>query len=166
MSSAKVKTTFRLDRKIVEDFMRYVKSLGLRRDQYLNRVLREASGMLRTAKPNSEAAAKFALAVREAQSSRFIKVGITLDQTVVERINKTCGDKRIPRDAFVEYVIKYLVHGPEVGDGYAPLPQADTLLDDPWSSWVGYDDQHFFDGLTLGDLSQADLTEFIRKARS
>lgn len=89
-------------------FNRIVKSIGLRRDAFLNRVLPEELDLFDKS-PGNDDAGETSNREREILLAKFTKqVSLNLDTNLVERLDQVCRDKRVTRDAFLSVAIKFL----------------------------------------------------------
>ena len=111
-SDGKTKTTYTLRADLFSEFDRYIKEIGLRRDSYLNSILPNALSELGQAERNSESTQEL---LRETyrpgahspyEQDDFVRVNLSLDSKLVERMNTECAAKRIPRDLFLEGVLE------------------------------------------------------------
>ena len=119
----KTKITARLDKEVVTEFNSAIIRLGLRRDTYLNRVLPAEVSYLNNLPVNSVSGE---LNLRNSRSSNLVKLGISLDTNLVNRVNAACDTKRIPRDVFFEECIRFLTKS---------LHAVDDALENPRNHW-------------------------------
>jgi len=119
----KTKITARLDKEVVTEFNSAIIRLGLRRDTYLNRVLPVEVSYLNNLPVNSVSGE---LNLRNSRSSNLVKLGISLDTNLVNRVNAACDTKRIPRDVFFEECIRFLTKS---------LHAVDDALENPRNHW-------------------------------
>ena len=150
-SNANKVMTIRLKESVVRGFDTKLKDLKLRRDEYLRMQLEREIESLAKISPNSELSARYLQMTRMERFSDRIKVGIKLPFALIERINKVCADKKVPRDLFIETFIDFLVNGwPEKGVEASPLDKAYVYLNNPY--WD-------FDGEPNLYLQQCSLTD-------
>ena len=167
----KTKTTFRIDPDIFKEFNDLIKELGLRRDTYLNNVLWGDLYYLNNVPANSSKAGKFYKAIRDIQDPRLKRVGITLDNDLIEKINSICKAKRFPRDAFLERFLIYLTTGPDAGEGEGPSPlhRARDLISDPRSEFIMCNEDLPYDFLCIAGTdkeTQELFNDLIKKWKS
>jgi len=136
-SNANKVMTIRLKESVVRGFDTKLKDLKLRRDEYLRMQLEREIESLAKISPNSELSARYLQMTRMERFSDRIKVGIKLPFALIERINKVCADKKVPRDLFIETFIDFLVNGwPEEGVD-SPLDKAYEYLYQSYWDVVG-----------------------------
>lgn len=95
----------------------------LKRDQYLNLVLRHEAERLEEEVPtrNSEAARAY---IAQALSSLPRKpINLMLSEETVQAVNDACERKNLPRDAFIHRVLLFLLLGPR---------SLDDIIDVDW----------------------------------
>lgn len=137
-----------------------MKDLNLRRDAYLNGLLRdEVKELLNDAVPaNTEKSASFLAALSRTNKDKS-KLVITLDKDVAEQLSAACKKKRISRDAFVESVIAFLTGTGDFEGNGGPLSAALVILENP-RSWGG----EALDYKSLLTMTDSQLNEIVRSA--
>lgn len=125
------KTTFHLDRTIYSKFTDNIKEIGLRRDVYLNRVLEYEIERLMTETPNSVKGERLLKSIRDVHRSDWVKVSISLDKDLIDRMNKACAKVRISRDLFLEKFLEFLNVGARNGSCPSPLAKIIDLISNP-----------------------------------
>ena len=161
-SNANKVMTVRLKEGVVRGFDTKLKDLKLRRDEYLRMQLEREIESLAKISPNSESSARYLQMTRMERFSDRIKVGIKLPFALIERINKVCADKRVPRDLFIESFIDFLVNGwheEGVAGVASPLDKAYVYLSDPYGDFVGEPSVLYQNRCTLTDEQARLLTE-------
>lgn len=107
-TQAKRRITVRLNAVDWDFFNRVMKSIALRRDAFLNRVLREELELFAKAPGNDDAGARHRRDVEKILAKYTKQVSLNLDVDLVERLEQVCKDKRVTRDAFLGVAIKFL----------------------------------------------------------
>ena len=107
-TQSKTRITVRLNAVDWDFFNRIVKSIGLRRDAFLNRVLPDELDLFGKAPANADAGEKHAKELTKAVARYTKQVSLNLDTGLVERLEQVCKDKRVTRDAFLSVAIKFL----------------------------------------------------------
>ncbi len=149
LSKNKVKTTFHLDRAVYSKFADNIKRLGLRRDLFLNRVLGSEIDELKAAEPNYAKAEKLMKWIRGVRRNDYVKVSISLDEKLIDLMNKACAKVRIPRDQFMEHFLEYLNEGASNGNCASPMAKAIMLIADPRFEYYGDPgERSAYDGIT------------------
>ena len=123
------KTTFRIREDYLSIFSSSIKRLGLRRDAYLNHVLREEIHLLKETVGNSERGEALLKLKGACEGVPRQKVGVTLGEDLIHEINEVCEEKRVPRDLFFEHALKFLC----LGEGHVPssLDIAEDMIQNP-----------------------------------
>lgn len=130
-SKKKVKTTFHIDKAIYTVFAENIKEIGLRRDLYLNRVLDQEITLLMQETPNSVRASQLLKLLRDARMSDRVKVSISLDKDLIDRMKNACVKVRVSRDSFLEKFLDFLNEGALNGSCASPLARIIDLIGDP-----------------------------------
>lgn len=107
-TQSKTRITVRLNAVDWDFFNRIVKSIGLRRDAFLNRVLPEELNLFDKAPANDDAGEMFKRDLDKLLAKYTKQVSLNLDANLVERLEQVCKDKRVTRDAFLGVAIKFL----------------------------------------------------------
>ena len=118
-------------------------ALGLRRDRQLRKYLSSEIEKLACLPANPPLVADYLRRQRQQSGEAMIKVGFKLPESLIERINTVCAEKRVPRDLFVETFIDFLVNGrSDVGVDASPLDKAFVYIDDPY--WDAHGDPNIY----------------------
>ena len=142
--------TIRGDKKVVDDFETRIKELSLRRDVYMRHVLENELDSLESRQPNTEQAYKLILGMWQARRGDRRKIGMKFPRELVDRINQICAAKRIPRDLFIESILRFLAYGWEKQDVRSPLVMAAEYLKEPTRDITG-DQSTIYDSIFMSD---------------
>jgi hypothetical protein len=106
---AQGKITVQPSRDSWDKFERLMKMLGFRRDAYLNRVLPgEVSALSEQETSCDDAGAAYLVDQFRGSRSHRRPVTLRLDSTLIEQLNRVCLEKRVVRDLFLEYAIRFV----------------------------------------------------------
>lgn len=129
-----VKITVQINETVMGKLTEYIQVLGLRRDQYLSRVLRQELKNLEAYRPNSEKIYAYLLKQASVAQKRN-RYALSLDLDVVRSMAALCEKKRLVRDSFLNRFFFFLVFGYyddlEKKIVPSPLEEADGFLYDP-----------------------------------
>jgi len=152
-----VKITVQINATVMSKLTEHIQILGLRRDQYLSRVLRHELQNLEGYTPNSEKVYAYLVKQASVAQNRH-RYALSLDPDVVKGLANLCEKKRLVRDSFLNRFFFYLAFGYyndqkaqivqsplEVAQGFLYDPTFDTR--DHKIETAGYD-------LYLGGLSK------------
>lgn len=129
------RVTIRISKQVLEKFDEILGLLHLRRDAYLNEILPNEIDELEQLPANSEAA-EHLLRAHRTVTKETARIAVTLQSSVVERLNAVCKEKRVIRDAFFETLFSFLASGIEdEADVFrcvaSPLWKAHAYLSEP-----------------------------------
>ena len=154
----RVRTTFTVNKSYWDSFTDLIDRLKLRRDSYLNHVLRQEVKELGVIRPNTENAEAFLKEERghgdiwELDGVELTKASMSLDKDLLDEINRVCADKHVPRDIFLEECLRFLVQGAANGSCGSPLNAAVELLEIPRAQYVySNDEKSAYDMLSVSD---------------
>lgn len=148
---SKRKATFQIDTDLLERFNETIRDIGLRRDSWLNRTLRQEFGFLEDLPENSVAAGQFLGYLRKVEQSKK-KVVLNLDTDLVEQLDEVCARKRVSRDAFLEDYFTFLIDGDSRTSAVPPLWRVQELITCPRIDYPNGDiDGTAYDALHLPD---------------
>lgn len=106
------KTTFKVRAKLWEYFNRECKAISLRRDDLIDRVLPGELSLLETIPPCDAVGSKWVkdrwITMWSASDVEMATAPVMLSELVLSRLNQTCIEKNIPRDAFFDCFLEYL----------------------------------------------------------
>ncbi len=129
-----VKITVQIHRTVMAKLTEHIQLLGLRRDQYLSRVLRNELDNLNDYPPNSEVVYAYLLKQASIAEGRE-RYALSLDPDVVKHLANLCEKKRLVRDSFLNRFFFYLAFGyyNDLGKKIvqSPLEEAAGYLYDP-----------------------------------
>jgi len=129
-----VKITVQINATVMGKLTEHIQDLGLRRDQYLSRVLRRELQILEEYPQNSEKVYAYLLKQASIAQNRN-RYALSLDPDVVRGMGKLCDQKRLVRDSFLNRFFFYLAFGYyndlEKKIVPSPLQEAWGLLYDP-----------------------------------
>ena len=129
------KTTTRITAFIEEDLARdldyYTSDLGLSKNAFLNDTLPIELDALGELQPNSPEGAQCLRLSRAARIAGRTRLNVSLDRETALRLNRLCKEKGVPRDAFLNEYIKFLVRGDPNGWCTGPLAKISVMLGDP-----------------------------------
>lgn len=145
----KKRITVRIQKPYLDALDRLLQQIHIRRDAYLNHVFPGEVESLEELEPNTEKSAKYVRQLRGALSNK-VRIAVTLEKSLVERMNKACAKKGIVRDAFIENFIRFLALGDEEhGSCISPLVKVAELLCNPRHE---YDFSHHpYEDLSMSD---------------
>jgi len=105
-----VKITVQINVTVMGKLTKHIQDLGLRRDQYLSRVLRHELENLDAYPPNSEKVYAYLLKQASIAQNRN-RYALSLDPDVVRGMANLCEKKRLVRDSFLNRFFFYLAFG-------------------------------------------------------
>lgn len=134
----KTKITVLVKKEIFDGFCTRAKTLGLRRDAYLNQTLPEEINFFFTNAPAGSKRGELLLRTLRPSAKDVVRVGITLDSEVAKAMTKACADKHVLRDHFMEACLAHLDN---------VLFKAETIIINPST----YGDGNPYDNLAMSD---------------
>jgi hypothetical protein len=157
--------TLQLGRAIMAQLDVKCGDLNLRRDSLFRKQLPREIEKLASLPANSPPVAAYLQQTRQQSGEAKIKVGMKLPESLIERINTVCAEKRVPRDLFVETFVEFLVKGdPDIGVDASPLDKAYTYLNDPY--WDAHGDPNIYSAACRPSEEILDLLIALDKAAS
>jgi hypothetical protein len=132
----KQRITVRISREVASQLDDVLGLLHLRRDAYLNEILPDQIDRLDELPANSERSERFLRLDRQLSQDR-VRIAVTLDSALVDRLNSVCKEKRLIRDQFFEHLFTFLAAGRADPDEnpfmhvVSPLRKAHAYLEDP-----------------------------------
>lgn len=136
------RTTFKVWAPLAKSLEQKMEQAFLRRDSFLNNLISQELNVLLEEAKNGNSIEASAYIQSMLKQMELTTVSMSLDLSLIERLNEICSSKNIIRDAFINRLILYAVATPQLIDCI-------FFEDASWRNRVLRESYHFIDEIEI-----------------